>query len=1217
MSPKLFCSLVGGLVFAFTFPLSGQPQVGITASAPGQVTVSWSATNQWLQSTPLLEAVPFSWMNFTAAQVTTGGVSSVTLAATEAARFFRLVNSSAPPPTRLGVRVDVDGTFMLSWDTVSGATSYKVYMASVAGVNRTNYSGLPDGTVTPGVANNYLAVSGLTAGKRYYFVVTAVSPGESAESNEAADIYGPRGAVNGLVYTLVAAGGNPVSMAVPGVTLTLVNTNDPTINATLQSATDGQFKFPAQPAGGYQLCWSAPGFVSACRVQNIAISNQSVSVGQIAINAVMNATNGMVYGRVLFQNGMPAVAQNNFLQINAAPSVTLTGNSNRVVGVAVVNAQGQYLIGNVPRTNSLKLAAKLENATIATNINSFFTGEANLVFSNSPPDITSLSATLNGNPVFRVAPATSVQVAAYATDPDGDALSFQWFTPYGPVPLVTSSNVSWTLPADPAGGFEYLFVRASDGKGGYADARLTLDVITNLQFSGTVVADDTGLPLTNATVNLNGVTVTTDANGYFSATVDTAFEYYLTIASSGYVLLEKFLDDETTGQEYRLMKISPGICVFDTTVTALVTNAAQVALEIPPGALMDSNGAAYNGNYSVSLDSADPCDAANSFPGGHFTAGSGVLNPYGLVNLSVRDCSGAPLFLKPAVTANLFLPIAAACADTNSTPAFAQFFTLPPNTNRWQVNGLNTQMVIGVRGFIGNIASFGLVAAATPAAPGALLISADRTLHVPFTIGIFKTNGTELIKYVDIFYQTAQDTTNGPNTNVMGQVVAGLPAGPVLVKILDLRQSPGEFYHQGMNVSRANKAIIQIITNTVTGNKTNTVLAGLGVGPGRAVQLKDLTAQTVSKLNFLDVVSPDKTKNLSTKTDDPNAVFNQYYAIVDPGNQKDTFAKWQVANGWPTNNAGVGNFTGSNAGNNDDAFAIYFNATELGAGRRMGMKTNGNQVAYYVATYASLADAEAGANLKYIVCMEYSPHPTLEPTNGYIKFFAYGKNGARTGVVPDEDRHRATYVPYVCMTCHGGGSFSPETTLAATTNRSDVAVLKGDVSGQFIGFDIAGYTFSAVNGYSYANLAAANTFTKLNQGLLKSSRIMPKNKLLKDLVAALIVSNRNYTVAQPAGWETDAASVNLYNQTYAVSCRSCHSTQDTARWPTAAIYKDGGGGAQGGSGNGADPTDSMWGIMPQPQRTYSVFWGSATASKLNTNVFNAPFALGGNTNLFQ
>jgi hypothetical protein len=64
----------------------------------------------------------------------------------------------------------------LSWSTVSTATSYNVYYASVSGVSTTN------GTKIASVSSPYLH-SGLTAGTTYYYVVTAVnSAGESTPS---------------------------------------------------------------------------------------------------------------------------------------------------------------------------------------------------------------------------------------------------------------------------------------------------------------------------------------------------------------------------------------------------------------------------------------------------------------------------------------------------------------------------------------------------------------------------------------------------------------------------------------------------------------------------------------------------------------------------------------------------------------------------------------------------------------------------------------------------------------------------------------------------------------------------------------------------------------------------------------------------------------------------------------------------------------------------
>jgi fibronectin type 3 domain-containing protein len=88
--------------------------------------------------------------------------------------------TAAAPAAPAGLTaVGGSGQVMLSWTSVSNATSYNVYYATTAGVTTAN------GTKISPASTPYLQ-TGLSAGTTYYYVVTAVnSAGESAASAQA------------------------------------------------------------------------------------------------------------------------------------------------------------------------------------------------------------------------------------------------------------------------------------------------------------------------------------------------------------------------------------------------------------------------------------------------------------------------------------------------------------------------------------------------------------------------------------------------------------------------------------------------------------------------------------------------------------------------------------------------------------------------------------------------------------------------------------------------------------------------------------------------------------------------------------------------------------------------------------------------------------------------------------------------------------------------
>jgi fibronectin type 3 domain-containing protein len=108
-----------------------------------------------------------------------------------------------------------DGQVQLSWDSVSGATSYNVYYSTDSNVNTTS-----SGKVT-GLTTTSTSVTGLTNQTTFYFIVTAVtSSGEGSPSNTLSST--PSGtntstatstAVTGVTATKVGAGQVQVSWA--------------------------------------------------------------------------------------------------------------------------------------------------------------------------------------------------------------------------------------------------------------------------------------------------------------------------------------------------------------------------------------------------------------------------------------------------------------------------------------------------------------------------------------------------------------------------------------------------------------------------------------------------------------------------------------------------------------------------------------------------------------------------------------------------------------------------------------------------------------------------------------------------------------------------------------------------------------------------------------------------------------------------------------------
>ena len=89
------------------------------------------------------------------------------------------------PPTQVFANPTNNGV-TVSWQPVTGATSYNLYRATVSGLTRSS-TGLPGFTASTGIAAASFTANALANDTVYYFIVTAVNAsGESTESPEVA-----------------------------------------------------------------------------------------------------------------------------------------------------------------------------------------------------------------------------------------------------------------------------------------------------------------------------------------------------------------------------------------------------------------------------------------------------------------------------------------------------------------------------------------------------------------------------------------------------------------------------------------------------------------------------------------------------------------------------------------------------------------------------------------------------------------------------------------------------------------------------------------------------------------------------------------------------------------------------------------------------------------------------------------------------------------------
>jgi len=262
---KFFQTLVPGLVLSqLTQLYAAPPQLNVSASG-NNITLSWQDTNNWLQVSGGFK--PSVWVNVSNQPTVVGTTNTLVVQASRPAAFYRLVYSPVlPPPTELSVQSLVDPSsdayFLASWDAVSDATSYNLYYATDPSVTQYNYGSISNGAVIAGITGNSAEISGLKVGQNYFFVATAeTGSNESADSGGATSRFGGV-SISGEVigYAFVYPPGIFESAPVSGANVTVSNLSNPAIVFQTRTDRNGEFVFPNQLPGSYQLNATASGY---------------------------------------------------------------------------------------------------------------------------------------------------------------------------------------------------------------------------------------------------------------------------------------------------------------------------------------------------------------------------------------------------------------------------------------------------------------------------------------------------------------------------------------------------------------------------------------------------------------------------------------------------------------------------------------------------------------------------------------------------------------------------------------------------------------------------------------------------------------------------------------------------------------------------------------------------------------------------------------------
>lgn len=968
------------------------------------------------------------------------------------------------------------------------------------------------------------------------------------------------------ILTLIASGDSFTAAApadrieLPDIEVSLQEkgTNPPV--ATAKTQLDGKFRLRGRP-GSYSVCWKADGIGSGCSAPF------NLTANGLFLDAVpVRAQPGLIHGKVLTADGRPCWVNDPFFKLDVSTRVSLLDVAQQVVQGVRANFQGEYAFGGVKTGNRYLVRAECEKAVgQATAPLGNSPVVANITLPNHAPRIAAMAAFASGKGLTRAASGATIKVDATIRETDQDPVEHLWRTAEGAgsIPGSNSPQQDWTLTTTP--GLHSLYLMARDGKGGYAFKRFDIQVGgTNVGFSGRVIDETSQNPVASATVAVNGVSATTNAQGWFRLAVPPApapERYVLNVSHPQYALLSRIHDKEAVGNTYELIRVQttthdPGqaIDVVDTgssgpcgspggkertvarPLRATRTNDDQpkpcrhrgAHVVVKAGALVDGSQNPAQGPVKMAFATLNP--ARRALPGDYRATDRNnaavEMLSFGALYAEFRDANGQLVNLKPGSSAEVRIPVSDE-QRPSAKPKIAMW-SYDDQRGLWIEEG-QAKLQNTAEGwmYVGKTRHFSSinmdVAGNDPAQSTCVRLELGNSL-AGWTNLVLRA----YVSYAGTSVQVKETALDSAQYHAIYRIPYAPPAPPPNTLRLELRGT-----YNGQQVL--------LLNNVINTDAPRPKMTGNNLWPDYPyTECGDAIVLEADPVNLPQYGDNDATGRPFFLTgpygtflpENGEQVATDYYNTIDPGN-----ATNPTLSAWWTNHG----FSGTDG--SGGTRAAYLNHNDLGFGRDMTCKTTGGDLACYVTNYglpdqnpnnADAAESKDAAKRGATVAMEFK---ASEPADRRVRFYVYaGGDPAAAGKLKfaDLDGLGPKPVPHLCIVCHGG-SYND------TTKNTEQA--------RFREFDLPSFKYSGGRSWDFA--PAPNTLTAS-----ELTAFANLNKMIRDVAPATspikpLIDNwypggfgagtAPVKPAVPAGW---SGQVDGYHNVYAQSCRTCHVARD-------------------------------------------------------------------------